>query len=126
MPSELRFLKDGQASCTAQLFFQLITQLLHKLYTCCTLCYFEILYLNLFSFLYVEKLSILFHGAERPLLQNFNSIHEIHLEIYCIFSIFTDPVGSQCTNNPQIAHSHMLSYTHTACSTLTGPWTKLL
>lgn len=94
------FWKMNKFRALLNFFFQLITQLLHKLYTCCKLCYFEILYLNQYSFFFVLKNSpYWFHVAERPLLQNFNSCSSAW-NLLCIL-FFSDSVDVKCSNNSQ-------------------------
>lgn len=108
------FWKMDKLRAPLNFFFQLITQLLHKLYTCCKLCYFEILYLNQFSFLYVENSLCWFHVAQRPLLQNFNSIHVLQLGIYCIFCSFQILLmwNALRTHSNSLKPSLFLSLTH--------------
>lgn len=86
MPSELPFLKDGQASCTVQLFFFSINYPITSqiIYLLQVVLFWDIIFKPIF-FLVCWKTLYWFHVAERPLLQNFNSIHEVQVGIYLIF-----------------------------------------
>lgn len=111
MPSELQFMKDGQASCTAQLLFSINYPITSQIIYLLQVVLFWDIFKPLFFYM-LKNFLYWFHVAERPLLQDFNSFHEE----FIVYSLFSDSVDVECYNNLKITHFRTplsFSLTHT-------------